>query len=172
MTAVVDSIRGEFLRYKDLGEKAIAQLSDDELSRAIAPGGNSIATLVWHISGNLRSRFTDFLSSDGEKPWRHREEEFEARSSTRDEVLATWNAGWNVLIGTLSSLTENDLERTVTIRSQSMTVVAALHRSLAHISYHIGQIVFIARGFRGDDWNYLSIPPGKSDDFNSRMMQK
>lgn len=172
MTTVVDSVRGEFLRYKDLGEKAIEQLSDDELSRAGAQRGNSIATLTWHISGNLKSRFSDFLTSDGEKPWRQREEEFAARTVTRDELLEKWNGGWNVLIETLSSLTDDDLERSITIRSQSMTVAAALHRSLAHISYHIGQIVFIARGFRGDDWNYLSIPPGKSDDFNSRMMQK
>lgn len=172
MTMVVDSLRGEVVRYKELAEKAIAQLSDDELSRAGAPGGNSIATIVWHISGNLKSRFSDFLTSDGEKPWRQREEEFEPRSVTRDEVLETWNVGWNVLIDTLSSLTDNDLQRTITIRSQPMTVVAALHRSLAHISYHIGQIVYIAKSIRGDNWNYLSIPPGKSDDFNRSMMQK
>ena len=144
MTTVVDSIRGEFLRYKDLGEKAIDQLPDEALSRAGAQGGNSIATLVWHISGAV----------------------------ARDELLEKWNDGWNVLTETLASLTDTDLERTIAIRSQSMTVVAALHRSLAHISYHIGQIVYIAKSIRADDWNYLSIPPGKSDDFNRRMMQK
>lgn len=172
MTTVVDSIRGEFLRYKDLGEKAIDQLPDEALSRAGAQGGNSIATLVWHISGNLKSRFSDFLTTDGEKSWRQREEEFAARAVARDELLEKWNDGWNVLTETLASLTDTDLERTIAIRSQSMTVVAALHRSLAHISYHIGQIVYIAKSIRADDWNYLSIPPGKSDDFNRRMMQK
>jgi uncharacterized damage-inducible protein DinB len=170
MTTVVDSVRGEFLRYKELGEKSIAQLSDEDLSRSVSSEANSIATISWHISGNLKSRFTDFLTSDGEKPWRHREEEFASRTVTRDELLAKWNEGWSVLIDALSSLTDDQLEQTVMIRSQPMTVAAALHRSLAHISYHVGQIVFVAKSIRGGDWNYLSIPPGKSDDFNRRMM--
>ena len=172
MTTIIDSIRGEFLRYKELGEKSIAQLSGEELSQAGPGSGNSIATISWHISGNLTSRFTDFLTSDGEKPWRHREEEFAARSVTRDELLAKWNDGWTVLLDTLSSLSDDQLEQNVKIRSQSLTVAAALHRSLAHLSYHVGQIVYIAKAIRGTEWNYLSIAPGKSDDFNRQMMDR
>lgn len=171
MTTVVDSVRGEFLRYKELGEKSISQLEEQDLSRDLAGDANSIATICWHISGNLKSRFTDFLTSDGEKPWRHRDEEFAARSVTRDELLSKWNEGWSVLIDALSSLTDDQLEQTVKIRSQPLTVAAALHRSLAHVSYHIGQIVYIAKSIRGADWNSLSIPRGQSADFNRRMME-
>ncbi|HVD62385.1 MAG TPA: DinB family protein [Gemmatimonadaceae bacterium] len=171
MTTVIDSVRGEYLRYKELGEKAIAQLSDEDLSRDLAGDANSIATICWHISGNLKSRFTDFLTSDGEKPWRHRDEEFAARSVTRDELLAKWNEGWSVLTNALSSLSDDQLEQMVKIRSQPLTVAAALHRSLAHTSYHVGQIVYIAKSIRGADWNSLSIPRGKSDDFNRKMRE-
>jgi len=171
MTTVIDSVRGEYLRYKELGEKAIAQLSDEDLSRDLAGDANSIATICWHISGNLKSRFSDFLTSDGEKPWRHRDEEFAARSVTRDELLAKWNEGWSVLTNALSSLSDDQLEQMVKIRSQPLTVAAALHRSLAHTSYHVGQIVYIAKSIRDADWNSLSIPRGKSDDFNRKMRE-
>ncbi len=164
--AMVPSIRAEFLRYKDLGEKAIAQLDDPALSVVPAGGGNSIATICWHISGNFRSRFTDFLTTDGEKPWRQREEEFEPRSVTRDELLAKWRQGWDVLLATLDTLADVDLERTVTIRGQSLFVREALLRALAHVSYHVGQIVYAAKAARGDGWTYLTIPPGQSDQYN------
>lgn len=166
MTNFIDSIRAEYLRYKGLAEAAIDQLSDDELSAHDPNGGNSIAVICWHISGNLRSRFTEFLTSDGEKPWRKREEEFRARTVTRAALLTKWNEGWDVLLGTLATLTDEQLELTVTIRGQPLRVHEALHRSLAHLSYHVGQIVYIAKATRGKDWKYLSIPPGKSDAVN------
>ena len=172
MTTVIQSVLGEFMRYKDLAEKAIAQLSDDDLSRTSADGANSIATICWHISGNLKSRFTDFLTSDGEKPWRRREEEFESRRVSRSELLEKWNDGWSVVTATLGSLTDDQLNETVKIRAQDLTVAAALHRSLAHISYHVGQIVYIAKSLRGSEWTSLSIPPGKSAEFNERLMKK
>jgi uncharacterized damage-inducible protein DinB len=166
MTKIIDSIRAEYLRYKALAEAAIEQLSEDQLS-APGPGdGNSIAVICWHVSGNLRSRFTDFLTTDGEKPWRQREEEFLARTVTRAELREKWNEGWDVLLGALSGLTDEQLTNTVTIRSQPLLVHEALHRSLAHLSYHVGQIVYIAKAMRGKDWKYLSIPPGKSDAYN------
>jgi uncharacterized damage-inducible protein DinB len=166
MTNLVDSIRAEYLRYKSLAEAAIDQLSDDQLSTPGPNGGNSIATICWHVSGNLKSRFTDFLNADGEKPWRQREEEFKARTVTRSELLSKWNEGWDVLLGTLSTLTDEQLSRTVTIRQQPLLVHEALHRSLAHSSYHVGQIVYAAKAMRGKDWKYLSIPPGKSAAYN------
>ncbi len=164
--SVVRSIEAEFKRYKALGEKAIAQLDGAALSAPPTGGGNSIATICWHVSGNFRSRFTDFLTTDGEKPWRKRDEEFEARAVTRDELLAKWEQGWAVLLDTLQKLSDDDLDRSVTIRGQALSVLEALLRSLAHASYHVGQIVYAAKAARGDDWTYLSIPPGKSDEYN------
>ena len=163
---IVTSIRSEFLRYRDLGEKAIAQLDDAMLTAAAPGGGNSIATICWHMSGNFRSRFTEFLTSDGEKPWRKRDEEFEPRSVTRDELRQKWDAGWSVLLGALDTLKDDDLGRTVTIRGQGLSVQDALLRSLAHASYHVGQIVYAAKAARGADWHYLSIPPGESEKYN------
>lgn len=167
MTTILESIRGEYLRYKALAEGAVAQLTDAELTVPGAGGGNSIAVIAWHISGNLRSRFTDFLTTDGEKPWRHRDEEFEKRALTRDELLAHWERGWSVLFAALDELGEEQLTATVTIRGQAFRVHEALHRSLAHIAYHVGQIVYIARGLRGADWRWLSVPPGQSDAYNA-----
>ena len=166
--SVLNSIGSEYRRYKGLGEGAIAQLDDADFSKP-AGGGNSIAILVWHISGNLKSRFSDFLASDGEKPWRARDEEFIDRSVTRAQLLEKWEEGWRALFAALATLQPDDLERTVTIRTQPMAVHDALHRSLAHVSYHVGQIVYIAKALRGDTWKYMSIPPGKSEEFNKRL---
>ena len=166
MTNIIDSIRAEYLRYKALAEAAIDQLGDGELSAPGANGGNSIAVICWHVSGNLKSRFTEFLTSDGEKPWRDREEEFEARTVTRSELLSKWDQGWQVLLGTLTTLTDEQLQVNVTIRGQPLRVHEALHRSLAHLSYHVGQIVYVAKSLRGKNWTYLSIPPGKSAAYN------
>jgi uncharacterized damage-inducible protein DinB len=167
---IVKSIRSEFLRYKDLGEKAIAQLDDAALTSS-GGSSNSIATICWHVSGNLRSRFTDFLTSDGEKPWRKRDEEFEARAVTRDEVREKWDAGWSVLLAALDELSDDDLERVVTIRNQGLSVQDALLRSLAHASYHVGQIVYAAKAARGADWTYLSIPPGQSQQYSQNPIR-
>jgi Protein of unknown function (DUF1572) len=166
MTArlVTQSIEAAFARYKALGEDAIEQVPDERLSEAGPGDGLSVVTLVWHIAGNLKSRFTDFLETDGEKPWRDRDSEFIARTVSRDELLWKWEDGWTALIDTIGGLSDADLERSVAIRGQSLTVIVALHRALAHISYHIGQIVYIAKAQRGDSWRYLSIPPGQSAD--------
>ena len=167
MASVVQSIVGEYKRYKALGEGALAQLSDSELAAPAPGGGNSIATICWHLGGNLRSRFTDFLTSDGEKPWRKREEEFQARSVTKAELLGHWEEGWSALFATLEALDDAQLSRTITIRGQELRVDEALHRSLAHASYHVGQVVYAARALRGAAWRFLSIPPGQSDVFNA-----
>jgi len=172
MAAIIESIRGEFARYRGLAEASIKQLANDDLSAPAGEASNSIATICWHVSGNLRSRFTDFLTTDGEKPWRKREEEFERRAGTRDELLAHWAGGWTVLERTLESLTDADLQKTVSVRQQPMTVHEALHRSLAHAAYHVGQIVFIAKARRGAAWTYLSIPPGQSDAYNRNPKQE
>jgi uncharacterized damage-inducible protein DinB len=166
VTGIIDSIRAEYLRYKALAEAAIDQLPEDQLSAVGPNGGNSIAVICWHISGNLRSRFTEFLTGDGEKPWRKREEEFQDRTVTRSELLAKWKQGWDALLDTLTGVSDDQLDRTVTIRGQPLSVHEALHRSLAHLSYHVGQIVYLAKSFRGKDWTYLSIAPGKSDAYN------
>ncbi len=165
MRALVASIEAEYRRYKTLGESAVKQLADPQLVDATGPS-NSIATIIWHLAGNLKSRFTDFLTSDGEKPWRDRDSEFLARHVTRAELMAQWDDGWRVLFAALTPLTDVDLERTVTIRGQPHTVAEALHRSLAHASYHVGQIVYVAKALRGADWQYLSIPPGQSAQYN------
>jgi uncharacterized damage-inducible protein DinB len=167
MNPIVSSVLAEYLRYKGLAEAAIAQLSDADLVAPGPGGGNSIAVLCWHLAGNFRSRFTDFLTSDGEKPWRRREEEFSRRAVTRDELVASWEGGWAVLLETLRGLTDADLDREVTIRGQRLRVTEALHRSLAHASYHVGQIVYQARGLKAGGWRWLSIPPGQSDQYNA-----
>jgi uncharacterized damage-inducible protein DinB len=166
MRTVLESIESEFHRYKRLGEKAIAQVEAEALSRRPAGEGNSVAMIVWHVAGNLRSRFTDLLTTDGEKPWRDRESEFVARAVTPAEVLARWEEGWGVLQAALAALSDEDLSRTVRIRQQELSMLDALHRSLGHTSYHVGQIVFLARLLCGDEWEWLSIPPGKSDEYN------
>ncbi len=168
MAGIINSFRGEYLRYKALAEAAIAQLDEADLSVTDSSGSNSIAVICWHIAGNLRSRFTDFLTSDGEKPWRHRDEEFEERQVTKEALLQTWSAGWDVLVKALDALTDEQVHATVTIRGQSMTVHEALSRSLAHLSYHVGQIVYIAKALRGEKFTSLSIPRGASDTFRPK----
>lgn len=169
MRNIIDSIRGEYVRYKSLAEAAIDQLSDAELSTDGANAENSIAVICWHVAGNLQSRFTDFLTTDGEKPWREREEEFRRRTVNKAELREKWEKGWSVLLGTLDTLTDADLTRTITIRDQPLRVDQALHRSLAHTSYHVGQIVYVAKSLRGKDWEYLSIAPGQSDSYTKSL---
>jgi hypothetical protein len=165
MRDFISSMEGEWRRYKTLGEGAIRQLHDDELG--LNATGNSIAIIVWHIGGNLKSRFTDFLDSDGEKPWRNRDSEFEDRSNvTLAELLDKWNSGWSALFTALEPLSDADLSRVVSIRGVKCRVHEALHRSLAHTSYHVGQIVFLAKSFRGTEWKSLSISHGKSEEYN------
>ena len=161
---IIESVESEYRRYKSLAEGALHQLSDAQLAET--ESGNSVATLVWHVAGNFKSRFTDFLSSDGEKPDRDRDSEFLPRDVTRVVLLEYWEEGWAVLFSTLDDLGDNDLARSVSIRNRPLAVHAALHRSLAHVSYHVGQIVFLARSLRGADWQYMSIPPGQSSAYN------
>jgi hypothetical protein len=164
---LVSSIESEFHRYKQLAEGAMRQLDEPDLNRSTPGFNNSIAVLVWHISGNLKSRFTDFIETDGEKPWRARDEEFVARTVTRDALFDKWEEGWRALFGALEPLSDSDLERTVTIRQQPLRVDEALHRSLSHTSYHVGQIVYVAKLARGSAWDFMSIPPGKSNEYNA-----
>ncbi len=166
MREMTDAIEAEYRRYRKLGEDTILALNGGQLCTRVSKNSLSIATIVWHISGNLASRFTDFLTTDGEKPWREREEEFSVRTVTPEEVLERWNAGWDVLMPTLADLDDEDLSRTVTIRGVELTVVQALQRSLAHLAYHVGQIVFVGKMIAGDHWKYLSIPPGGTDSYN------
>jgi hypothetical protein len=162
----IGSIESEFQRYKQLAEDAMSQVDDAGLNRATPGFNNSITMIVWHISGNLKSRFTDFLDSDGEKPWRARDDEFVERAVSRAQLMTKWDDGWQVLLGALAPLRDEDVKRVVTIRRQPLTVEQALHRSLAHLAYHVGQIVYIAKASRGDAWTFLTIPPGKSEEYN------
>jgi hypothetical protein len=159
-------IVGEYRRYRLLGEGALAQVDDDALNHVPSPDGNSIAMIVRHLSGNFASRFTDFLTEDGEKPWRDRDAEFEVRDYTRAEVDELWARGWGVLEASLGELDDAKLGETVRIRGQSLTVHEALARSLAHAAYHVGQIVLLARITATGDWRSLSIPRGKSAEYN------
>lgn len=163
---IIRSIEAEYRRHKALGERAFRQLPTEALGRAVEHE-NSVATNVWHISGNLESRFTDFLTTDGEKPWRDRDSEFEPREgASREELEEKWARGWAVLFDALASLSDENLSDVVVIRGLELMVHEALHRSVAHAAYHVGQIVQTCRRVRGDDWTYLSIPPGKSEEYN------
>jgi hypothetical protein len=160
----MESIEAVYSRYRSTAEAAMDQLSNDELIAVPAGAASSVVTIAWHVGGNLRSRFTDFLTTDGEKPWRDRESEFLARSPSRAELLEFWNSGWDVLEESLAGVADSNLADTVTIRGEELSVIQALHRSLAHTAYHVGQIVHRAKELRGEDWTYLSIPPGGSAD--------
>lgn len=165
---IIDDIAGEYRRYRLLGEKALAQMPEAALNHIPADDANSAAMIVYHVSGNLRSRFTDFLTADGEKPWRVRDEEFENRECTRAEVDAKWAAGWDVLEAQLAGLVDAQLMQTVTIRQQPLTVHAALCRSLSHVSNHVGQIILLARMTVDTPWKSLSIPKGESVAYNAK----
>lgn len=172
MREFVSSIEGEYRRYKALGESAMAQLPDAELNAVDGASANSITMIVWHMGGNLASRFTEFLTSDGEKPWRNRDDEFAPRDAAREAVVAHWERGWAALYEALATLTDADLARTVTIRGVTLLVHEALHRSLSHAAYHVGQIVHIAKCHRGAAWTSLSIPPGQSAAYNLAPTQE
>lgn len=165
----LDEIKRQLRGHKRMAESAMAQLTDEELFKQIDPEANSVAIIVKHIAGNARSRFTDFLTSDGEKPDRFRDREFEITSHTkREEVMGWWEEGWACVFGTVGSLKPDDLERTVTIRQEPHTVLQALNRALAHYAQHIGQLVFVAKHLRGAQWQTLSVPRGKSEEYKTR----
>lgn len=166
MRTILSGIEGEFRRYRGLAERTFDQLSDEQIGHKPTPESNSIATVAWHVSGNLESRFTDFLTSDGEKPWRAREDEFADRPVAVAEVRARWAVGWDLLMEALADLEDDDLGRTVTIRNVSFTVSEALHRSLAHTASHVGQITYVGKMLSGRRWTYLSIAPGGTAAYN------
>ena len=156
-----------FRYYKLLGERALAQTPDDALGATLDPESNSIAIIVKHLAGNMRSRWTDFLSTDGEKPDRNRDTEFEAPPKTRAELMALWEAGWKLVFDALVPLTEADLTRTVPIRTEPHSVMRAINRQIAHYAYHVGQMVYLAKHFASDHWTALTVPRGKSAEFNA-----
>jgi Protein of unknown function (DUF1572) len=158
-----------FRYYKKLVERALQQVTDEQLFATLDGEMNSIGVIVKHLSGNMRSRWTDFLTSDGEKPGRDRDEEFSHPPATREALLAMWEDGWQCLLGTLESLSDADLGRTITIRGEPHSAMQAINRQVAHYSYHCGQIVFLAKHFSSDRWQTLSVPRGKSFEFTKRV---
>ncbi len=162
-----------FRSYKRMAERAIEQLDDNEFYRVIDPESNSVAVIVKHIAGNLNSRWRDFLTSDGEKPDRFRDTEFEVlQDDTRESLMNFWESGWQTLFNAVEPLTEDDLARTVTIRGEPHTVVEALNRQLTHYTYHIGQIVLLAKHLRSSKWQTLSVPRNRSEEFNRFLEEK
>ena len=167
-SAELQSLTKLFSYYKSLGEKAIAQVDDTALFAEDEARSNSIAVIVKHLHGNMLSRWTDFLTTDGEKEWRQRDDEFENDIRTREELMHIWEEGWTCVFDALRQLTESDLSKTVYIRQQAHTVPDAIHRQLAHYAYHVGQIVYLGKLHAGQAWRSLSIPRGGSDAYNAR----
>jgi len=168
-TSYVEDSLTLFTYYKGLGERAMAQLADERLFEVIDSESNSIAVIVKHLAGNMRSRWTDFLTSDGEKPWRNRDAEFEADAVSREALMQMWNDGWALVFGALEPLTDADLGRTITIRGEKHSVMQAIGRQMAHYAYHIGQIVLLAKHFQSTEWTTLSVPRGRSGEFNRKV---
>ncbi len=158
--------------YKSLGEKTFDQLTDDELHLEPAEDANSIAIIVKHLWGNMRSRWTNFLSEDGEKEWRDRDGEFESTIKSRDEFNAKWEEGWTCFLGALKQLDESDLAKTVYIRNEGHTVIDAIHRQLAHYASHIGQIIYLGKIIKGAEWQSLSIAKGRSAEYNQQKFSQ
>ena len=168
----LDSVIKQFEYYKMLGDKTFTQLCDEQLFYQFNSESNSIAILVNHMAGNMLSRWTDFLTTDGEKDWRHRDLEFENSIQTKAELLAKWNQGWNCLFNAITPLTKNDLATEIFIRNQGHSVVEAINRQLAHYSYHVGQIAFLGKMLTNEKWSSLSIPKGNSTEYNSEKFSK
>lgn len=167
--ALLEAVQRAFHDQKALGDRALAQLEAREMHLRLDPEANTVAVLVKHLWGNMRSRWTEFLSSDGEKADRRRDDEFEEHDASREHVLAWWEEGWRVTLTAVDALTASDLERTVTIRGEPHSVAQALTRQLTHYANHVGQIVLLAKHARGERWSTLSIPRGGSAAFNRRM---
>ncbi|MHB8390951.1 MAG: DUF1572 family protein [Acidobacteriaceae bacterium] len=165
---IEDSLR-LFYYYKKLAENALNQVTDEQIYALLDEDANSIAIVMNHMAGNMKSRWTDFLSEDGEKPWRNRNREFEQPPATRQTLVLLWEEGWACVFGALKSLTDADLDRTVTIRGEAHSVMQAINRQIAHYSYHCGQIVLLAKHFQHAQWKSLSVPKGKSEEFNEKV---
>src|SRR5271154_1872928 len=168
-TSYLEDSLAVFRQYKKLAERAIEQVKDDELRAALDEENNSIAIIVKHMYGNMRSRFTDFLTSDGEKPDRNRDTEFESPATSRAQLIAQWETGWKYVFDALASLTDADLNRTVLIRSEPHSVTQAINRQIAHYSYHVGQIVFLSKHFASAHWTTLTVPRGKSAEATAKI---
>lgn len=164
----IENVIKLFQYYKSLGEKTIEALSDEELHLEPADDANSVSIIVKHLWGNMLSRWTNFLTEDGEKEWRKRDQEFESTIKTRTELIEKWEEGWSCLFDALNGLKESDFTRTVYIRNEGHSVEDAIHRQLAHYSYHVGQIVYLGKLIKGKDWKSLSIPKGKSTNYNQK----
>jgi hypothetical protein len=163
----LESVTKQFEYYKMLGDKTFGQLTDEQLLWKLNEESNSIATIVKHLWGNMLSRWTDFLNSDGEKEWRDRDAEFENDVTNREDMMQKWNEGWKCLFDALKDLSDADLDKEIFIRNQGHTVMEAINRQLAHYPYHVGQIVFIGKACLDGKWNSLSIPKGNSKQFNA-----
>lgn len=170
-TEYLDSIKKQFAYYKMLGDKTFEQLSEEQLFWQYNAESNSIAIIVQHLWGNMMSRWTDFLTSDGEKDWRDRDTEFEPNIASKQELLEKWAAGWACLFDAINPLNDNDLQKEIYIRNQGHTVLEAINRQLAHYPYHVGQIVFIGR-MLCNNWTSLSVPKGKSTEFNTEKFSQ
>lgn len=158
--------------YKELCDKTFEQITEPDFHYQPNKESNSIAIIIQHLVGNMLSRFTNFLTEDGEKPWRNRDTEFEEQQLSKNQLLKKWNEGWDCFLSVVKSLTEDDLQKKITIRSEELTVVDALNRQLAHYPYHVGQIVYIGRMIKAEQWKTLSIAKGKSDEFNTKIKIK
>jgi hypothetical protein len=169
-TSYLEDSLALFRFYKKMGEGAMEQVSDEQLFAALDGEMNSIAIMVKHMAGNMRSRWTDFLTSDGEKPDRDRDSEFLAPPDTRESLMRLWNQGWERVFQALEPLSEADMQRTVTIRGEAHSVMQAVNRQIAHYSYHVGQIVFLAKHFSASEWKSLSVPRNKSAEFNRKVV--
>jgi len=168
----LNSVTKQFEYYKTLGEKTFAQLSEEELFWQYNEASNSIAVTVNHLWGNMLSRWTDFLTTDGEKEWRNRDQEFESVIRSKTELFEKWEEGWECLFQALRSINQGNFQTEVFIRNQSHTIVDAVNRQMMHYAYHIGQIVYVGRMIKGEDWKSLSIPKGQSNAFNTEKFAK
>jgi hypothetical protein len=168
----LSSVIKRFKEYKSYGDRTIQRLDEKQLHWQPGTESNSIAVIIQHMHGNMLSRWTNFLTEDGEKQWRKRDDEFEVHALSKDKVLTMWEEGWKLPLATLQSLSTDDLDKTITIRSQSLPVPDAINRQLAHYAYHVGQMVFIGKMFLNEEWESLSIPRNKSADYNKKMNHK
>jgi hypothetical protein len=169
-TSYLEDSLALFRQYKGLAERAMAQVTDEQLFAVLDNEMNSIAVIVKHMTGNMRSRWTDFLTSDGEKPTRDRDSEFVDPPASRESLLKVWEEGWQLLFGALEPLAEQDLQQRVTIRGEAHSVMQAINRQVAHYAYHCGQIVLLAKHFNSEKWQSLSVPRGQSGKFNQRVL--
>lgn len=165
-------VQERFKSVKNLGDKTISQLSEEDIRWKLNEASNSIAVIAKHLSGNMISRWSDFLTTDGEKPSRNRDQEFEDDISSKQEMITIWEKGWNTLLDTLNGLENQDLLKNITIRGEKHTVLEAIERQMAHYAYHVGQIVYIGKQLKDKNWNTLSIPKGKSEEYLQQKLKK